>query len=218
MAVRIGSTGLNITYLDRSVTFYTRTLGLVEMRRSADGKPRWAHLGTGEDVLLTLWQQAEGAFTRSPVRLHHLFFEVGTGEEPSALEDRFRQLNVPPRGDRGAVAELSRSGQIFFHDPDGIRVELFTDDPAATAPHPWPRRYVASTKTSRDRYESGRPAGLARGGVVDHVARRRTGMDRVLRSPGSPPDSSPVEGRPLRLAGPNPERAALRPLLTVEAA
>ncbi len=136
MGVRIGSTGLNVTDLDRSVTFYTRTLGLVEIRRSADGGRRWAHLGAGKDVLLTLWQQAHGAFTRSAVGLHHLSFEVGTGKELSALEDRLRHLNVALRGDQGAVGELSRSGQIFFRDPDGIRVELFTDDPAADGPSP----------------------------------------------------------------------------------
>lgn len=136
MAVQLGSAGLNVTDLDRSIEFYSAALGLSEIRRSSDPQRRWAHLGSGAIVLLTLWQQAGEEFSPRSAGLHHVSFEAPTLADLLAAESRLREQGIPLRGDTRAPGELSRSGQLFFLDPDGIRVEIFTDDPTAAGPSP----------------------------------------------------------------------------------
>ncbi|MFD6624410.1 VOC family protein [Streptomyces diastaticus] len=132
MSARImtGSAGLNVTDLTRSIDFYTTALGFEVVRRSPEGAEPWAHLGLGTAVLLTLWQQALHGFEGADAGLHHLSFEVASLDELAALEGRVRAAGVRLREDAQGLAKPSDSGQFFFHDPDGIRLELYTEQPA----------------------------------------------------------------------------------------
>jgi len=132
-----GHVGLNVTDLERSVDFYTRVFGW-SVRGQADG---YAFLGDDARLVLTLWQQASGDFgTRTP-GLHHLSFEVETVEDVRAAEARVRDAGLRLYHD-GIVphSEGAASGGIFFEDPDGIRLEVFTgagvhgEAPAGAAP------------------------------------------------------------------------------------
>ncbi|MET7853974.1 VOC family protein [Streptomyces avermitilis] len=145
MPLRTGHVGLNVTDLDRSLAFYQVALGFRLLGESKEEDRRYAFLGAegGDDrPVLTLWQQARGSYDNTRAGLHHLALEVDTVEQVRAYESSLRAYGVEFAYE-GVVAhrEGSASGGIFFHDPDGTRLEIYalsgTDGapaPSATAP------------------------------------------------------------------------------------
>ncbi|WP_306323847.1 MULTISPECIES: VOC family protein [unclassified Streptomyces] len=133
--LQTGHVGLNVTDLDRSLAFYREVFDFEVLAEGKDEGRRWAFLGRGEQLLVTLWQQSEGTFGTARPGLHHLSFQVGDIEEVKATEAALRGLGaefayegVVPHG------EQATSGGIFFTDPDGIRLEVYAPtgaDPAA---------------------------------------------------------------------------------------
>lgn len=138
--LRSGHVGLNVTDIDRSLDFYTYTLGLEVMSDGSgaeDPGHRFAFLGRDGKVMLTLWQQATEGYAPGGAGLHHLAFEVDTIEKVRAAEKLLVNRGVPFDYE-GVVAhsEGSSSGGIFFHDPDGTRLEIFASSGAEDAPAP----------------------------------------------------------------------------------
>ena len=138
-SAQTGHVGLNVSDLDRSMRFYRDVLGFNVTGESQEAGRRFAFLGDGERVVLTLWQQGEGRFEKHLPGLHHLSFQVPAIEDVKDAEQRLRSLNVPLIYD-GIVphAEGAQSGGIFFEDPDGIRLEIYAPTGAEqrTAPTP----------------------------------------------------------------------------------
>jgi len=139
--LRNGHIGLSVTDLDRSREFYRRALGYELVRESPAGTPearRFAFLGRDGVPLLTLWQQAETGYGPERSGLHHLSFEVDSIDEVRAAEQVLRELGVVFHHE-GVVPhrEGADSGGVFFEDPDGIRLEIFsaTGAAGAEAPH-----------------------------------------------------------------------------------
>jgi len=132
-----GHVGLNVTDLERSVDFYTRVFGW-SVRARGDG---YAFLGDDARLIVTLWQQSEGSFSTSAPGMHDLSFEVDSVAAVQAAEARVREAGLRLYHD-GIVphSEGAASGGIFFEDPDGIRLEIFTgadvhgEAPAGAAP------------------------------------------------------------------------------------
>lgn len=120
-----GHIGINVTNLDRSRAFYMDVFGFKLAGGSDEAPRRFAFLTDGNRLVLTLWEQSEGRFDGSRPGLHHLSFEVATAEEVRAAEKRLRERGVEFAYD-GIVphAEGMSSGGIFFHDPDGTRLEI----------------------------------------------------------------------------------------------
>jgi catechol 2,3-dioxygenase-like lactoylglutathione lyase family enzyme len=118
-----GHVGLNVADLDRSVGFYGAIFGF-DIPGRGDG---YAFLGDDDRLVLTLWQQSEGDFATDRPGLHHLSFEVDSIEAVRAAEERVREAGLTLHHD-GIVphGEGATSGGIFFEDPDGIRLEIFT--------------------------------------------------------------------------------------------
>jgi lactoylglutathione lyase len=118
-----GHVGLNVADLDRSVAFYTQLFGWTVKGRG-DG---YAFLGDDERLVLTLWQQSAGSFATDQPGLHHLSFEVDSLDAVQAAEARVRETGSKLYHD-GIVphGEGAGSGGIFFEDPDGIRLEIYT--------------------------------------------------------------------------------------------
>ncbi|OBF33660.1 glyoxalase [Mycobacterium sp. ACS1612] len=129
VAPLIGHVGLNVTSLTRSLNFYRAVCGFDLLAEGTDDGRRYAFLGHGDTITLTLWQQSDGVFQTAQPGLHHIAFSVPTLEDVEAVQDRLRRLDVPLiYDDIIAHQPGATSGGIFFTDPDGIRVEICTSD------------------------------------------------------------------------------------------
>jgi lactoylglutathione lyase len=122
----VGHVGLNVTDLDRSRRFYEAAFELETIGGSEAAGRRYAFLGSGGQIILTLWQQSDGGFDRARPGLHHLAFRVPTLGDVERAQARLRELGAAFLHD-GVVAhrEGASSGGVFFADPDGIRLEIF---------------------------------------------------------------------------------------------
>ncbi|MET9785489.1 VOC family protein [Streptomyces canus] len=137
MTLRTGHIGLNVTDLDRSLAFYRDVLGFTPLAEGKEEGRRYAFLGDGENLVLTLWQQAEQSYASQRAGLHHLALEADTIEKVREYEEALRAYGVDFAHD-GVVAhrEGAGSGGIFFHDPDGTRLEISVPSGAEGAPAP----------------------------------------------------------------------------------
>ena len=135
--LRTGHIGLNVTDLDRSLAFYRDALDFAPLGEGKEEGRRFAFLGRDGELVLTLWQQAEGGYLPAAAGLHHLAFTAGDIDEVRAYEERLRRLGVA-FAHEGVVAhaEGAASGGIFFHDPDGTRLEISVPTGAEGAPAP----------------------------------------------------------------------------------
>ncbi|MFI8458768.1 VOC family protein [Kitasatospora sp. NPDC085464] len=137
--LQTGHVGLNVTDLARSIDFYRAVLGLQVTHEGTDPERRFALLGRDGRLVVTLWQQSTGTFATTSPGLHHLSFEVESLDEVRAAERLLRELGAEFAYD-GVVPhnEGSASGGVFFTDPDGIRLEIYTrtgvDGTEAAAP------------------------------------------------------------------------------------
>jgi catechol 2,3-dioxygenase-like lactoylglutathione lyase family enzyme len=122
-----GHVGLNVSDLARSRDFYAAVFGFTVQGSSEDESKRYAFLGDDERLVLTLWQQSDGSFDGRRAGLHHLSFEVPDIEDVRAAEERVRAAGgTLHHGGIVPHAEGASSGGIFFEDPDGIRLEIYT--------------------------------------------------------------------------------------------
>ncbi|MFD3932241.1 VOC family protein [Streptomyces sp. NPDC058614] len=137
MTPRTGHIGLNVTDLDRSLAFYRDVLGFGVIGEGKEDDRRYAFLGDGGRPLLTLWQQAKGPYDTGSAGLHHLALEVDSLDQVRVYETALRGYGVEFAYD-GVVAhgEGAPSGGIFFHDPDGVRLEIYAPTGAEEAPAP----------------------------------------------------------------------------------
>ncbi|MEU6860373.1 VOC family protein [Glycomyces sp. NPDC046736] len=132
-----GHVGLNVTDLERSLAFYRKVFDLKTFVESDEDGKRFALLGVGDDLTITLWEQSEGEFSPKAPGLHHLSFQAPDIETVQAAEAVLRELGatifhdgIVPHGEGGS------SGGVFFADPDGIRLEIYAPSGADTAPAP----------------------------------------------------------------------------------
>ncbi|MFB6631724.1 VOC family protein [Streptomyces sp. NPDC056362] len=129
--------GLNVTDLTRSLAFYGDVLGFDVLGEGAEQGSRYAFLGQDGRLVLTLWQQSEGTYDSGRPGLHHLAFEAESLDHVRAAE-----AALVARGaafaHEGVVAhhEGAASGGIFFHDPDGTRLEISVPKGAEAAEAP----------------------------------------------------------------------------------
>jgi len=130
--IAAGHVGLSVTDLDRSLAFYRDVLALELIQQAAHDGHRFAFLGAGGRLFLTLWQQSADAFDPRRSGLHHLALQVPTLDAVEAIEARLRARGLTPRYD-GVVPhqEGADSAALFFTDPDGIRLEVYSPTGAA---------------------------------------------------------------------------------------
>ncbi len=125
--IQTGHVGLNVSDLDRSKKFYQELFGFQVMGESQEEGRQFAFLGDGNKLVLALWQQSDGRFGKRQPGLHHLSFQTETMEQVEAYQDKLRELNVELQYE-GIVphGEGMASGGIWFEDPDGIRLEIYS--------------------------------------------------------------------------------------------
>ncbi|WP_406860928.1 VOC family protein [Streptomyces sp. HUAS MG47] len=135
--LRTGHIGINVTDLERSLGFYRDVLGFEVLGEGKEEGRRFAFLGQGGALAVTLWQQAEGAYDKARAGLHHLAFEVESMDRVRAAEAALKEFGVTFAYE-GVVphAEGAASGGVFFHDPDGIRLEIYAPKGAEGAEAP----------------------------------------------------------------------------------
>jgi len=132
-----GHIGLNVTDIDRSIAFYQEVFGFELSGRGGEGIKAYALLGYGDQLVVTLWQQAAKDFGPDTAGLHHLAFAVESLEDVRAAEVRVRGTGAELAYDGIAVdMEGADSGGIFFFDPDGARLEIRTGRGVAGHPAP----------------------------------------------------------------------------------
>jgi catechol-2,3-dioxygenase len=133
-----GHVGLNVSNLANSKAFYEKIFGLQAAFESNEAKQRFAFMGDGERLMLTLWQQSDGRFADNRPGLHHLSFEVDSIQDVLAIESKLREAGLKIIYD-GIVphGEGQSSAALFFEDPDGIRLEVYTNSGGESyqAPH-----------------------------------------------------------------------------------
>jgi lactoylglutathione lyase len=131
-AIAPGHVGLSVTDLDRSLAFYQDVLALELIQVADHDGQRFAFLGAGGHLFLTLWEQSRGAFEPRHSGLHHLALQLPTLHAVQAVEAKLRARGVTPRYD-GVVPhrEGADSAALFFADPDGIRLEVYSPTGAA---------------------------------------------------------------------------------------
>jgi catechol-2,3-dioxygenase len=123
----LGHIGLNVSDLNRSREFYQAIFGLRSMGGADTGAHRYAFLGDGQQVTITLWQQSSGRFSPQAPGLHHLALALPEVGDLERLEQILRARQVPIFYE-GIVphAEGGDSAALYFEDPDGLRIEVFT--------------------------------------------------------------------------------------------
>lgn len=136
-SLQTGHVGLNVSDLDRSREFYCHVFGLQVLKEGTDAKQRWVFLARDGKLMVTLFQQSTGVFDTATPGLHHLSFQVESMDQVRAAEEVVRSLGATLFHD-GIVAhaEGADSGGIFFADPDGIRLEIYTPNGASESPAP----------------------------------------------------------------------------------
>jgi len=135
----MGHVGLNVRDLGRSKEFYRELLGFETKLESEEHGRKFVLLGRGPELLLTLWEQAKGHYAPGQAGLHHLSFQAGTMDEVRTAEAALKRMAVDFKY-AGVVPHVdgSASGGIFFHDPDGLRLEIFAPAGAEGMPAPVP--------------------------------------------------------------------------------
>lgn len=124
-----GHIGLNVNDLARSLEFYQEVFGFEKKGESTDAERKFAMLAKDGKLILTLWQQSSTEFSQQTAGLHHLSFQAKSIEQIKLIETKLHERGAKMIYD-GIVlhSEGARSGGIFFEDPDGIRLEIFTTE------------------------------------------------------------------------------------------
>ena len=119
---KLGHIVLKVRDAQKSKEFYTRALGLQVAYEDEHGAVFLSFGVQHHD--LALFQLATGDTpAASQPGLHHTAWQVGSFAE---LQDAHRQLGELGIA-VGAAIEHNVSRSIYFHDPDGNRVEIYCD-------------------------------------------------------------------------------------------
>jgi len=112
---------LNVSDLERSVSFYTRFLGEPKKR-----KPGYAKFVSWEpEIHLALEAALEGSTAKGGA-LSHLGIRVGSTEEVLRWKSALTERGLPSRDEMGTSCCYARQDKIWVEDPDGTRWEIYT--------------------------------------------------------------------------------------------
>ncbi|HEY1561484.1 MAG TPA: VOC family protein [Caulobacteraceae bacterium] len=125
--LRLDHVNIRCADLDRSRAFYADALGLKEGARPAVGIPgSWLYLGDDPVVHLVDAKAMIVLETGSTGAFDHVAFQA---EDFEATRDRLERAGVPFQANVFPDFGLK---QLFFLDPDGVKVELnFPQRPVA---------------------------------------------------------------------------------------
>jgi lactoylglutathione lyase len=131
--VALGHIGLTVSDLDVSEGFYQEVLGLRVVDESLQFPSRYASMARDGKTVLTLWEHSGGPIKKRRPGLHHVAFEADSVEEVNRTKGLLNNLGAHWTEGAKIYPEGSRAAAIHFEDPDGIRIELYSDDRADAA-------------------------------------------------------------------------------------
>lgn len=105
---------LSVTDVNRSADFYNRVLGMNIISRPANGG---LNMGLGNESFLGLYNLPD------PGGMHHLCIGV-ENYNADALAERLLDHDIEASVNRDAANRTSGGDQLYFTDPDGIRIQL----------------------------------------------------------------------------------------------
>src|SRR5688572_12760586 len=92
--LQTGHTGLNVSNVQASKEFYQKVFGFDVVRESQDARREFAMLGIDNQIVVTLWQQSSGHFSKDVPGLHHLAFQVSSMDEVRHVETTLREMKA----------------------------------------------------------------------------------------------------------------------------
>jgi catechol 2,3-dioxygenase len=119
--LQVGHVALNVRDVKRSEQFYTEAVGL-EIASQAEGATFLTCGTLHHDIVLFQTPQPEGEAAQPAVGLNHIAFQV---PDRAALRGRYDLLTH--RGINVRTVEHNTTLSLYFHDPDGNRIELYCD-------------------------------------------------------------------------------------------
>ena len=105
---------LSVLDVNRSADFYARVLGMQVISRPANGG---LNMGLGSESFLGLYQ------FQNPGSMHHLCIGVDDYDADS-MAQTLTAHEVESSISRDPANRTSGGDQLYFNDPDGIRVQL----------------------------------------------------------------------------------------------
>jgi lactoylglutathione lyase len=124
--IAVGHIGLNVSNIEISETFYREVLGFRVASEFLQFPFRHASMTRDGKTMLTLWEQSDGRFKKNRPGLHHLAFEADSVEEVNRTKGILENLGAHWSEGAFLYKRMPRSAAIYFKDPDGIRIELYT--------------------------------------------------------------------------------------------
>src|SRR5439155_1639420 len=122
-AKRLGHVVLNVRDAEQSRDFYTQTLGLKVAHENLERGALFLSFGK-EHHDLALFQQATGEPpARTQPGLHHVAWRLDNFEELKAAYQELKRMGIP----LDSTAEHNVTRSVYLWDPDGNRVELYSD-------------------------------------------------------------------------------------------
>src|SRR5215831_3405578 len=121
-SIKISNIGLNVSDIEISKAFYQEVLGLRVVEESRQLPLRYASMTRDGRTLLTLWENSRMRLGNCPPALHRLTFVADSTEEVNRTKKLLENL-----GARWSK-QTSSSPALHFEDPDGIPIELYSQD------------------------------------------------------------------------------------------
>lgn len=121
----VSSVELRVFNLNRSIEFYTKTIGMKLIHKTDNS----AKLGTSNQTLLVLHQIENGHPTHTRFAgLYHVAYLVPSRKELGAILKHFIESRTPLQG----ASNHGISEAIYLADPDGNGIEIAADTPDTT--------------------------------------------------------------------------------------
>lgn len=121
----ISSVELRVLNLNRSIEFYTKTIGMQLINQTN----RLANLGVNNTILLTLIELENGHTSQTRTAgLYHVAYLVPSRKELGSILNHFIKNRTPLQG----ASNHGISEAIYLADPDGNGIEIAADTPDTT--------------------------------------------------------------------------------------
>jgi lactoylglutathione lyase len=127
-SIKIGNIGLNVSDIEISKTFYQEVLGLSVSAESRQLPLRYASMTRDGRTLLTLWEDSRMRLGNCPPALHRLTFVADSRAEVNRTKRLLENLGSRWSQQDPLCSPVSSSAVLYFEDPDGIPIELYSPD------------------------------------------------------------------------------------------